>query len=44
MKKLHLGLLSAIFSLLVFVASTSTQPLCYGLLYQPEVPSSLKLN
>ena len=42
MKKLYLGLLGSIFSLLVFVASTTVQPLCVGLLYQPKLPGKFR--
>lgn len=42
MKKLYLGLLGSLFSLLVFVAGTTVQPLCIGFVYQPKVPRALR--
>ncbi|WP_307402299.1 cyclic lactone autoinducer peptide [Desulfofundulus luciae] len=42
MKRLYFGALSALFSVLLFVATVSIKPTCVSWFYQPEVPRALK--
>lgn len=42
MKRIYTLLLSSLFSILMFAAVFSVKPACVALIYQPEVPESLR--
>ncbi|RKO66123.1 cyclic lactone autoinducer peptide [Desulfofundulus salinus] len=42
MKRMYFSALTALFSVLLFVATVSIKPACFTWFYQPEIPRALK--